>query len=100
MTPTQDELELTEVVREKLSRFVARVQSGENADAELRELQCVAQVSCTKDAAEMTGGFADADEMMFVARYGRCRLPMIVKAADPDYWVGRLPAYVEPHQTA
>ena len=100
MTPTQDELNLTEVVREKLSRFGARVQSGENADAELRELRSVAQVSCTKDAAEMTGGFADADEMMFVASYGRCRRPMVVKAAEPDYWVSRMPAYVEPHQAA
>ena len=100
MTPTTDEMEMTEQVREHLCRLGRAITANENiADArEALELMGV-KLSATDSPSDFTN-FASTGEVMVVAHYGRCRRPMLARTDSPDVWAAKFQRYTEPRQAS
>ena len=100
MTPTTDEMKMTEQVREHLCRLGRAITANEDiADArEALELMGV-NLSATDSPSDFTS-FACPGEVMVVAHYGRCRLPMLARADSPGVWAAKFQRYTEPRQAS
>ena len=93
---TQEESEATERIRPLLLALGRAIMDGTDATKQREAVEaCGAILSAHDDPSDICA-FASPDEVMIVAHYGRCRLPILVRTDNPGFWAAQFTKYKEP----